>query len=159
MTSLQNSSSLNFNQLVDVIQETHQTLFVRATKAVNVSLTLRNWFIGFYISKFQLQGADRAKYGDRLLADLSTLLQQKNVPSTGQRQLYNYLSFFQCYPEILRLVTAKSSLDPEILIQMTDGDQPPIGILLCTHKNHELVEYALAEVWISHVNLVAFLAK
>ena len=28
--------------------------------------------------------------------------------------------------------------------QMTEGDQPPIGILLCTRKNEELVEYALA---------------
>lgn len=28
--------------------------------------------------------------------------------------------------------------------QMTEGDQPPIGILLCTRKYQELVEYALA---------------
>ena len=27
---------------------------------------------------------------------------------------------------------------------MTDTDNPPIGILLCTRKNHALVEYALA---------------
>jgi hypothetical protein len=27
---------------------------------------------------------------------------------------------------------------------MTDGDNPPIGILLCTRKNHALVEFALA---------------
>lgn len=28
--------------------------------------------------------------------------------------------------------------------QMTDGDNPPVGILLCTRKNHALVEFALA---------------
>jgi len=27
---------------------------------------------------------------------------------------------------------------------MTDGDNPPVGILLCTVKDHALVEYALA---------------
>lgn len=27
---------------------------------------------------------------------------------------------------------------------MTEGDNPPVGILLCTHKNQTLVEYALA---------------
>jgi hypothetical protein len=27
---------------------------------------------------------------------------------------------------------------------MTEGDNPPIGILLCTDQNHALVEYALA---------------
>ena len=29
---------------------------------------------------------------------------------------------------------------------MADGDSPPIGILLCTQKNHALVEYALAGI-------------
>jgi predicted nuclease of restriction endonuclease-like (RecB) superfamily len=28
--------------------------------------------------------------------------------------------------------------------EMNEGDQPPVGILLCTGKNHALVEYALA---------------
>ncbi|NUQ82289.1 MAG: DUF1016 family protein [Bacteroidetes bacterium] len=30
--------------------------------------------------------------------------------------------------------------------QMTDGDQPPIGILLCTQKNDALVEFALGDL-------------
>jgi len=29
---------------------------------------------------------------------------------------------------------------------VTDGDNPPIGILLCTQKDHALVEYALAGI-------------
>lgn len=29
---------------------------------------------------------------------------------------------------------------------MTDGDNPPVGILLCTQKDHALVEYALAGI-------------
>lgn len=29
---------------------------------------------------------------------------------------------------------------------MTEGDQPPIGILLCTQKNHEMVKFALADM-------------
>jgi hypothetical protein len=28
--------------------------------------------------------------------------------------------------------------------ERTEGDYPPVGILLCTQKNHALVEYALA---------------
>ena len=30
--------------------------------------------------------------------------------------------------------------------EMTAGDQPPIGILLCTQKNHDMVQYALADM-------------
>jgi hypothetical protein len=29
---------------------------------------------------------------------------------------------------------------------MTPGDQPPIGILLCTRKNEALVEFALGDM-------------
>ena len=29
---------------------------------------------------------------------------------------------------------------------MREDDNPPIGILLCTHKNHSLVEFALAGI-------------
>ena len=29
---------------------------------------------------------------------------------------------------------------------MADGDNPPVGLLLCTQKDHVLVEYALAAV-------------
>jgi hypothetical protein len=28
--------------------------------------------------------------------------------------------------------------------EMADGDNPPVGLLLCTRKNHALIEYALA---------------
>lgn len=30
--------------------------------------------------------------------------------------------------------------------EMTPGDQPPIGILLCTRKNEALVEFALGDL-------------
>lgn len=29
---------------------------------------------------------------------------------------------------------------------MTEGDNPPVGLLLCTQKDHALVEYALAAI-------------
>jgi predicted nuclease of restriction endonuclease-like (RecB) superfamily len=41
--------------------------------------------------------------------------------------------------------------------QMSEGDQPPIGILLCTQKNHEMVKFALASMknslFVSHYQL------
>ena len=39
----------SFEQLVAVIEETHRAFLERATKAVNLSLTVRNWLIGYYI--------------------------------------------------------------------------------------------------------------
>ena len=42
-------------------------------------------------------------------------------------------------------VTAKSQIYYK-RHEMTAGDQPPVGILLCTPKNHALVEFALGDL-------------
>lgn len=40
--------------------------------------------------------------------ELSKELQKKNVSNTGRRQLYQYLSFYRTYPQIVRTVPAQS---------------------------------------------------
>jgi hypothetical protein len=62
---------LNFNALVSLVEQTHQHFQRNAVKAVNISLTARNWLIGFYIVKFELNGDDRAKYGANLFPELA----------------------------------------------------------------------------------------
>ncbi|MBP5997987.1 MAG: DUF1016 family protein [Azonexus sp.] len=81
----------------------------QASRAVNVSLTLRNWFIGYYIAEFELQGADRANYGDRLLVELARALSSQAVSNCGRRQLYAYLAFYRAYPQIVRTASALSA--------------------------------------------------
>jgi len=98
----------DFATLVSAIQRIDQHLAVQAGKAVNVSLTLRNWLMGLYIAEYELRGADRANYGENLLNELSKELRKKNVSNTGRRQLYQYLSFYRTYPQIVRTVPAQS---------------------------------------------------
>ena len=59
--------SLSFEQLVAAIGQVHAELAAQASRAVNTSLTLRNWLIGCYISEYELRGADRARYGDKII--------------------------------------------------------------------------------------------
>ena len=80
-----------------------------AAKAVNISLTLRNWFIGQHIAVFELQGADRARYGDKLLSELTQALRDQAVSDVGKRQLYGYLAFYRAYPQIVRTASAQSA--------------------------------------------------
>ena len=103
------SDVLNFDSLVAAIERTHSALAEQASKAVNLSLTLRNWFIGYYIAEFELQGADRASYGDKLLAELSRALRDQSVSNAGRRQLYGYLAFYRTYPQIVRAPSALSA--------------------------------------------------
>lgn len=70
-------------------------------RAVNVGLTLRNWAIGFFISYYELEGEDRAAYGEHLFDSLASGLKQRQVKSCDRRQLYRYRDFFKCYPQIV----------------------------------------------------------
>lgn len=105
-----------FQSLVRSIHRINEQCALHAKRAVNVALTLRNWMIGMHIADFELRGKDRARYGDRLLDDLSSELKTLNISNTGRRQLYNYLSFYRTYPEIVRTLPAQlecqASRDP-----------------------------------------------
>jgi predicted nuclease of restriction endonuclease-like (RecB) superfamily len=100
---------LDFPGLVAAIRQANDALAEQASRAVNVSLTLRNWFIGYYIAEFELQGADRANYGDRLLDELALALRGQAVSNCGRRQLYAYLAFYRAYPQIVRTASALSA--------------------------------------------------
>lgn len=102
------NNKLTFDNLVSSIRQAHEHLAAQAGKAVNISLTLRNWLIGLHIAEFELRGADRAAYGEKLLAELAKNLQELNISNTGRRQLYGYLNFYRTYPQIVRSVPAQS---------------------------------------------------
>ena len=65
----QTSADLTFKRLIEAVRDVHEQLRAQADRAINVSLTLRNWLIGAYIAEYELRGTDRASYGENLLND------------------------------------------------------------------------------------------
>ncbi|MFH1137781.1 MAG: PDDEXK nuclease domain-containing protein [Pseudomonadota bacterium] len=102
-----NGLEISFEKLIGAIQQAHEELAAQAGRAVNLSLTLRNWLIGCYISEYELRGSDRAQYGDNLLAELSKRLTGQKVSNCNRRQLYRYLRFYRLYPEIVGTLSAQ----------------------------------------------------
>ncbi len=94
----------DFSQLVTSIQQIHTELSTQVSKAVNVSLTLRNWLIGMYIHEYELN-CDRATYGEKLLETLAKNL--KGLSNCNKRQLYRYHQFYKLYPQIAGAVSAQ----------------------------------------------------
>jgi hypothetical protein len=47
---------MKFESLVSTIEQTHSHFQEQAVKAVNISLTIRNYLIGFYIVEFEQNG-------------------------------------------------------------------------------------------------------
>ncbi len=89
----------SFTALIQSIQTAHQQLAEQAGRAVNISLTLRNWLIGHYIAEYELNGKDRAQYGDRLFTELAKAL--VGLSNCNRRQLYRYHRFYLLYPMIV----------------------------------------------------------
>lgn len=102
-----NKHEWNFEKLVGTIRNVHEEMAAQAGKAVNIRLTLRNWLFGCYIAEYELNGLDRANYGDRLLAELANRLTELNVSNCNRRQLYRYLRFYRLYPEIAGTLSAQ----------------------------------------------------
>lgn len=98
---------LNFTALVEAIEQAHEYSAAAVSRAINVSLTLRNWIIGAYIHHYELHGADRAEYGERLLAKLAERLGNEKMTRTQERELRRYRAFYLAYPQI------RESLSPE----------------------------------------------
>ncbi|WP_446008191.1 PDDEXK nuclease domain-containing protein [Candidatus Electrothrix sp.] len=99
---------LTFTDLILFIRDIDSECAVQAGRAVNYSLTLRNWLIGHHITEYEQRGEDRAAYGEKLLQRLSIHLTEQGVSRTEERELRRYRKFYQVYPQI------RDSLTPEL---------------------------------------------
>ncbi len=118
----------DFESLVGAIADVHQRLQHQATRAVNTTLTLRNWLIGCYVEEYELGGRDRASYGEKLLTELSRELARLQISSTSRTQLYQYRSFYLAYPQIVRTLSGQfGALVPSALRRAREvpADAPP----------------------------------
>jgi len=97
----------DFQKLVIAIQQVHEELKAQTGKAINMSLTLRNWLIGCHIAEYELKGADRAEYGKEIVKELAIRLKPLKISNCNRRQLYDYLRFYRIYPQIVRTVSAQ----------------------------------------------------
>jgi hypothetical protein len=112
-----NSATLSlrsFAELTGAIQQVHAELTAQANRAVNISLTLRNWLIGCHIEEYELNGKDRAEYGERLMDALAAELTAIGVSRCDRRELYRYRQFYLIYPQIVEALTPQ--LQPYLAI-------------------------------------------
>lgn len=143
---------ITFPELARSIAQVHAELSAQANRAVNVSLTLRNWMIGYYIEEYERSGTDRAEYGERLMDRLAETLSLQGLPRCERRELYRYRTFYLTYPRIVESLSPQftGSLD---LPEFTSSDQivesvtpqlHPAGSLLITRLSFthfsELIE-------------------
>ncbi len=101
---------LTFVELVESIRVTHNLFSVQAVSAINISLTLRNWIIGFFIREYEQNGKDRAEYGTQLIERLSAHLQKGIDDCYSDRYLRLCRQFYGTYPQIRKSLISKFDL-------------------------------------------------
>jgi len=90
----------NFEGLIENIYQTHNLLQQKAQSAVNHYLVIKNWLTGYYIVEFEQNGDDRAKYGEKLIEDMSKKLRSKGLKGYSPIALRNSRKFYRIYPQI-----------------------------------------------------------
>ena len=100
-----NLSSTNLQDLSEQLLTLSTAFKYQAEVQVNKLLTLRNWVIGYYISEYELNGEDRAKYGDRIYEELAKRL--KSQKGLNKRTLHVCTKLFRVYPQIVQSVSAQ----------------------------------------------------
>ena len=124
-------SSLSLHPLAELtgaIHRIHDELADQASRAVNISLTLRNWLIGCYIEEYERTGKDRAEYGERLMDTLAAELTALGVPRCDRRELYRYRQFYLVYPQIVEALTPQLKPYLGSLIQQLEVTEKSKGI-------------------------------
>ncbi len=145
----------NFKQLIKDISFTHNVLQQQAVNAINQTLTIRNWLIGFYIVEFEQNGKDRAKYGSRLLDRLEDNFKKSGIKNMTARRFRDYRTFYLYYPQIRRSLTAilyKNSIRRSLGVKLPEDH---INDLLESEyvSNEQRVneEYILSKLSYTHI--------
>ncbi|MDP4239164.1 MAG: PDDEXK nuclease domain-containing protein [Bacteroidota bacterium] len=122
---------MNFSQLSEILKETNERLFRRTIKAINVTLTLRNWLFGYYIVEFEQNGEDRAQYGTQLLNTLAGDLAIKGLTAP---ELSRCRQFYKTYPQLVDLIPREfnSILPKQILGTVSQESEIETGLNLGT---------------------------
>lgn len=97
---------MDYKELIKSLSRINQELKEQSISAVNTSLTLRNWFFGFYILEFEQNGNDRAEYGQSLLVNIAREMTGLNIPNTNERRLRDYRQFYLFYPQAINFISS-----------------------------------------------------
>ena len=96
---------MNFDQLIENIELTHDFFQARASKQIDENLTFRNWLIGFYLVEYEQNGQDRAIYGNKTIPTL--VKKTAHIKGFSRSNFLMFKKFYQTYPQIMQTVSAQ----------------------------------------------------
>jgi len=163
--SIDNQYNLLIRQISYLVQDSKK----QVATTIDSVLVETYWNIGKYIVEFEQDGRSKAKYGDKLLVNLSNDLTTQLGKGYSKSNLFNMRLFYSRYPifqtvsgklgwsHIIELINIDNELERNFYLsesineswsvrtlkQQKKGDNPPIGIILAKEKDEVMVQYAM----------------
>lgn len=101
-----------FDDLVAGLARLQEQAQAAAARSVDEILTARSWLIGAWLIAYEQEGADRARYGDRLLASLSEEFRRRGVKGLSESSLKNCRQIVLIWPKLGIRQTLSGELVP-----------------------------------------------
>ena len=92
-----------YQDACQIIEQAHKLAY----RQVNETLIKRNWLLGLRINMDVLK-TQRAEYGEQIVKTLARSLTLRYGEGFTKTNLYNYIGFYQKWPEIFHAVSGKS---------------------------------------------------
>ncbi|XGW00841.1 MAG: YhcG family protein (plasmid) [Leptolyngbya sp. BL-A-14] len=141
---------MEYNRLLAGISYINSFSQIAVARAVNQTLTLRNWLIGAYIIEYEQNGIDRAAYGTQLIETLAKDLKKRGITGFALSNLRNFRQFALAYPHL-----AEEAILPKLIsfarLAPTEIHQTPSGEL-----RSEPSEVTVDAIEISFAELLLF---
>ncbi|MBO7589925.1 MAG: DUF1016 family protein [Bacteroidaceae bacterium] len=93
---------------------------VAAYRSVNEVLIKRNWLLGLRI-RHEVLNNTRAEYGELIVNSLAKELSEKYGEGFTKTNLYNYIGFYQSWPDFFHAVSGKSINENEDFFHAVSG--------------------------------------
>ena len=139
MSNNATSENMTFESLVGRINLVQDVLQAQAAHAVNLSLTARNWLVGYYIVEFEQHGEDRAKYGEKLINRLAERINRKGFEP---RSLRVYRRVYLVYPQLGAVIG--DYLQKNVAFPLEYGN---IGIWQSVIAKFQITDNQSDEIW------------
>lgn len=95
--------TLLYNDACIIIEQAQTSAY----RAVNETLIKRNWLLGMRI-QHEVLNDQRAEYGEQVVKALSEALSKKYGEGFTKTNLYNYIGFYQTWPEFFHAASGNS---------------------------------------------------
>jgi hypothetical protein len=152
---------------IDTTYQNIRALLERARStayhAVNFAMVQAYWEIDRIIVEEEQKGAERAEYGKALIKELSRRLTRDYGKGFTERNLWYMKDFYRPFPKVNSLRAELTWTHYRLLLKVEKeeernfyvryfeneerlvGDNPSIGLILCSDKNETMVRYTLLD--------------